>query len=70
MSKMIPNHTAGLRRTITVATPAGRVTATITRIGPASMGKDGRYWSMVYGTTDRGPIAFASVNDGPPAWMC
>lgn len=69
MSKQILNHTAGLRRTIKVATRAGHTNATIDRIGVPSVGRDGRCWSMVYGTTSAGPIAFAAVNDGRPAWM-
>lgn len=69
MAKMILNHTAGLHRTIKVATRAGNTDATIDRIGAPSVGKDGRMYSMVYATTKYGPVAFAAVNDGPPAWV-
>lgn len=69
MSKTILNHTAGLHRTIKVKTRAGNTDATINRIGAPSIGRDGRMYSMVYATTKNGPVAFACVNDGPPAWM-
>ena len=71
MPKMIQNRTSTLKRTIPIRSDkGGTTTATIERIGTASMGRDGRYWSMVYATTLGGaPVAFAAVNDGAPAWM-
>lgn len=70
MSNLIRNNTSSLRRSINIRSPkGGTTTGQIDRVGPASVGRDGRMWSMVYGTTLGGsPFAFAAVNDGPPKW--